>query len=147
LNEITSQFRQGLTLDIGSGYSILPTLLNKMGFRVISIDINKDALKWQNRNHVIGVLCSAEHLPFKKEIFAAVTAISSLEHIPFDGDKTAMKEIGRTLKVGGIGIIDVPFCGSNDEKKIEDPLFWHLVFVENLTRSLFQNDFQKIQSK
>jgi SAM-dependent methyltransferase len=51
----------------------------------------------------------ARRTGFPDRTFDRVAAISVVEHIEGDGDSTAMSEIGRVLKPGGIAVISVPY--------------------------------------
>jgi len=147
LNTLINSFEGGLVLDIGCGHSILPLLLRKFGFQVIALDISRDGLNWQvNRNAgVWAILASAEKLPLKQGVFHAVTAISSLEHIPNDGDKNATEEIGRVLKTGGIAIIDVPFVKGKKRRIINDYLYGIPTFMRFFPKSYFEAIFKKFR--
>jgi SAM-dependent methyltransferase len=145
LNTYSNSFKDGLVLDIGCGHSILPLLIKRFGFQVISLDTSKDALKWQAKRNVRAVLASAEKLPFKEGAFHAVTAISSLEHIHKDGDKKAMEEIGRVLKTGGIAIVDVPFVCGKKERIIKDHLYGIPTFMRFFPKRFFEVIFKKFR--
>jgi SAM-dependent methyltransferase len=100
--------RAGLMLDVGCGHSLLSSLA---GGEVIVLDLDKDSVRWQlkisqKKNH--GIRASATNLPFRDETFQIVTAISSIEHIPLNGDVLATAEILRTMRAGGLCIISVP---------------------------------------
>lgn len=51
----------------------------------------------------------ATELTYPDAHFDAVFALSTVEHIPGDGDSVAMAEIERVLRPGGISVISVPF--------------------------------------
>ena len=99
----------GLILDVGCGRSILPSYLLTMGFFVVGLDVDEEALRWQKKWGVEVVLASGTNLPFRDSAFNMVCAISSIEHIPGDGDTMAVKEMERVLATGGRGVITVPF--------------------------------------
>ena len=102
-------------LDIGCCGSELPIELASLGYRVWGIDIRPYPLKHPGFTFIRGDIC---HTSFPDSFFDVVTAVSTLEHIGLErygeadreeGDKEAIKEIARILKLGGRLIITVPF--------------------------------------
>ncbi len=110
-------------LDIGVGTSIFPLYLAaKHDCTVEAIDLDK----WlgpqffgrlAKRFPRIGVrpdqfsfrVMDACKLNYPNDTFDRILTISTLEHIPGEGDVQAMREIARVLKPGGICIVDVPY--------------------------------------
>jgi ubiquinone/menaquinone biosynthesis C-methylase UbiE len=105
----------GIILEMGSGHSILPTLLAESDLEVVTLDIGRDALKWQmnksreklNKSLSL-VLADARNLPFKNRSISVISCISSVEHIPGNGDVQAACEMGRILEQSGLIIISFP---------------------------------------
>ena len=101
---------KGKILDVGSGNSKLPIELASRGYQVYTIDLISyfPLLRHQNLTFVQGDIRKTS---FENNFFDVITAVSSLEHVDDDpdGDKKAMSEIARILKVGGKVIITVPF--------------------------------------
>lgn len=102
-------------LELGCGHSILPTFWEKLGFSVVVIDINRDALMWQRSKskEIVGkplqaILADGEKLPFKDEALSAVCAISTIEHFTNDGDIRATYEARRVLKPDGLYVTSFP---------------------------------------
>ena len=100
----------GLTLlDIGSGTAIFPLFASSKGVHVLATDIDDSVLKLREVAEKIGIAkCHAEiqdarNLSYPDNHFDRVSAISTLEHIPNDGDSKAVKEMSRVLKKGGHG--------------------------------------------
>ncbi len=132
-------------LDIGSGHSLTPLLLSQ---EVVVLDIDKQSLLWQlersksiKKRTTNAVRASAELLPFRQGVFDAVTAISSLEHLPDDVDIAASSEISRVLAANGVAVISVPGSRSgkttiNQGNLIGIPRWAHL-FKGTLLQSLF----------
>ena len=115
------KLRMPVILDVGSGHSIFPLLLSRIGALCIALDVDEECMRWQReRSGVEGVIASATHLPFRNGSLNAITAISTIEHIP-EGDESVMMEIGRALKTGGITVISVPF--SSRPFIITDPFY------------------------
>jgi ubiquinone/menaquinone biosynthesis C-methylase UbiE len=97
-----------LMLDVGCGHSLWPSLSR---IEVAVIDLTEESLRWQleiSGKTINPVRASATNLPFREDTFPVVTAISSLEHIPMNGDGIASAEIMRTMKRRGLGVISVP---------------------------------------
>lgn len=87
-------------LDIGAYASELPLILHRLGYRrVAAVDLNPDIVKMPFAGAIdyrVGdFLCA----PFPDRYFAAVTAISVIEH-GFNGEALAA-EVARLLKPGG----------------------------------------------
>jgi SAM-dependent methyltransferase len=118
--------RPGLDiLDVGSGGSFLPVYLGvSAGCRVVSIDLadprdtGADAWRrslngWSRRNGgrslpTAFTRCDAGRLPFRDASFDRVFVVSTIEHMPGEGDSVAAREIGRVLRPGGLAVISVP---------------------------------------
>jgi ubiquinone/menaquinone biosynthesis C-methylase UbiE len=99
-------------LEVGCGHSILATYWMLDGLDPTVVDINVDALKWQiqkgKRYSISGisaVLADARNLPFRDRSFDGASCISSIEHIPCNGDTQASSEIGRILSDNGVCVI------------------------------------------
>ncbi len=122
--EYTEAYRQiersvpyARVLDVGSYRSPFPAFLASKGYDVSVVDL--DPAVGQQSEWISGALGSDSRigvhiadvvaLPFSRGTFDAVTCISTLEHIPDDGDGLAVREIGRVLRVGGICFISVPY--------------------------------------
>jgi len=120
ISPITNRHKK-FVLDIGCGYSILPSLLKVMGFQVCAVDTSKMALKLQHDRSVQVVRASAEKLPFRQKICDVVMAISVIEHVPGDGDIVTVVELNKPLKDGGSLIISLPF---GEKGSVETDLLW-----------------------
>lgn len=106
----------GKVLDVGSGSTLLPFELASKGYQVWSIDLRRgyrESIRHDNFTFIEGDIRQTN---FPDNFFDMVTAISSIEHVGFDGsnvnpegDKTALQEIRRILKPGGRVIMTVPF--------------------------------------
>jgi len=119
-----------VVLDVGSGHSIFPCILKEMGVLCVVLDVDEECVKWQRRRlGVEGVVASATHLPFRPGSLDAVTAISTVEHIP-GGDERAMMEMGKALKPCGLAVVSVPF--SLRPFAITDPMYGIPGFLRRL---------------
>ena len=90
------------TLDIGCKYNLIGDF---------GIDIDPSC----SPHVVANVLC----LPFRDTSFQAIVFSEVLEHLPRDTEVRALREIGRTLRPGGILVLSTPKrCLLN---KVSDP--------------------------
>jgi len=90
-------------LDIGAYASEVPPLLCRMGYqRVSALDLNPDLLKMPLANKIDYRIGNFLHAPYADSSFAAITAISVIEH-GFDGEALAA-EMSRLLKADGFFI-------------------------------------------
>jgi ubiquinone/menaquinone biosynthesis C-methylase UbiE len=104
-----------IILEMGCGHSILPTFLAKSDLEAVTLDISRDALKWQiNKSRetlnksLNPVLADGRNLPFKDRSISVISCISTIEHIPGNGDIQAAREMGRVLEPNGLCIISFP---------------------------------------
>ena len=104
-------------LDVGCSGSTWPMDLSKRGHEVYGIDVG--GYRKQRQFHF--VRGDATRMPFDDQSFDVVTAISTVEHIGLgrygdptlpEGDREALREIGRVLKPGGRLLMTVP-CGKD----------------------------------
>ncbi len=104
-----------LVIDIGiggSGYTVIE--FAKLGIPSVGCDLSLEGLlkaksfsETQNvSNNTFWVVCSAEELPFKKNIFKYFCCNAVLEHLP--DEKQAVDEIGRITKNFANGYVTVP---------------------------------------
>lgn len=101
---------RGLTLlDIGSSSTIFPLFVCSKGIRVWATDIDDSVLKLKENAEKLGIINfrteiqDARNLSYPDNYFDRVSAISTIEHIPNDGDSLSVKEMSRVLKPGGGG--------------------------------------------
>lgn len=121
-----------ILLDIGSGNSIFPLFVASKGVQVLATDIDncvvklkEDAAKLRIFNFNAGVMDVRSLLTDNQ--FDRVTAVSTLEHIPSDGDTKAIKEMSRVLKPSGYIVITVPY-GSYEEERQKDVNYFQRVY-------------------
>lgn len=119
-------------LDIGSSSTIWPTLLfKKFGCNIHATDIDMTHLDTQKHFlYNIGALDElgrkfifehqdATSMTYSDDSFDIVFSVSSLEHIPGEGDVRAVEEIQRVLKPGGTFIITAPYSPVFEETETE----------------------------
>ena len=114
----------GLTLlDIGSDTTIFPLFAASKGVHVLATDIDDSVLKLGEVAEKIGITnCHAEiqdvrNLSYPDNHFDHVSAISTLEHIPNDGDSKAVKEMSRVLEGGGVMVVTIPYGSFEEERQ------------------------------
>lgn len=150
----------GALLDIGSALTFFPSYLSNKGYDVYATDIDARMIKWHKQivdnqefiraNPKFGKLKSYDledvtKLSYPDNTFDAVTNISVLEHLPYEALKTAIKQIHRVLKAGGILVctLDVHIDGErnqhhsplNQQELVDfmELLAQHFQFVENFS--------------
>ena len=118
------KLKKGLRLlDIGSDNSIFPLFIGSKGCEVWATDIDHRVLKLRHGASKLGIndfhaeIQDATSLRYSDNFFDRVSAISTLEHIPNDGDSEAMKEIHRVMKEGGIAVVTVPYGHFEKERE------------------------------
>jgi len=118
-------------LDIGCGESILPSYISKNYQCIITatdiLDVEKIQREFFKKTRGIRQKGKFEfkiedstNLSFSDETFDSVYAVSSIEHIPNDGDSMAFKEMLRVVKPGGKIVVTVPFSNKYLEQKTAD---------------------------
>ena len=115
--------KEDRVLDIGSGESAVPVFIRTTYSSTVHVtDLDVGVLEIQKR-YCSQLNCSlnieaqdATKLTYPAEHFDKVIAISSIEHIPENGDTLSVKEFSRVLKSGGKCLITVPY-GDYEEKK------------------------------
>ncbi len=114
-------------LDLGSGNNSLPVFWSRLGCDVVALDgslYGFDGLKKVQINDggearfACGDVTS---LPFGDNLFDGVSALCMIEHLPYNADITAMKEIHRVLKPGGVAAITVESNREQFDEWIELP--------------------------
>lgn len=119
----------GPVLDVGCCSSRVPVALASRGFAVVGIDFNPYPHTHPNLRAVRG---DAMRMPFASGAFAAVLAVSVVEHIGIGhygdpgaarGDLSAIREIRRVLRPGGRLLLTVPFgvASQSDFQRVYDP--------------------------
>ena len=138
-------------LDIGCGQSILPSFIANNYHASITatdvIDVEKIQKNFFKSSGSFKVgrdgkftfkIEDAAKLSFPDETFDCVYAVSSIEHIPDDGDSKALSEMMRVTKKGGSIVVTVPFSYEYLEQKNADHYqgFERRYDLENLKKRL-----------
>ncbi len=81
--------------------------------RLAGVELNDKALSVAARNRPEAILSRAvaERLPFPDDTFDCVTCLEVLEHLPEKNWTSAIQEMRRVLKPGGVLIVTVPHAG------------------------------------
>lgn len=81
--------------------------------RLAGVELNATALSTAARNRPEAILSRAvaERLPFPDDTFDCVTCLEVLEHLPEKNWTSAILEMRRVLKPGGVLIVTVPHAG------------------------------------
>lgn len=97
-------------LDVGCGTGLLVSYLNKKGYRSIGCDNSESAVSTAKKINKKGTIinASATKLPFGKNSFDLVTAISLVEHLTKKGALQFIDEAKRILAPGGFIFIVTP---------------------------------------
>lgn len=108
--------KTSLLLEVGCGHSILPTFWERLGLQVVAVDLDLEALRWQKSKakSLAVVCCDGRYQPFRGESVAAVSCISTIEHLPKNGDIQLAHEIGRILKRSGFAVVSLPLSPKKD---------------------------------
>ena len=134
-----------LVIDIGCGRGEdLPYMTNAS--RVIGYDLDAEILKYYSaQNNINAVAGDATSMPFKEGSIDSVNCIDVLEHIP--DYRSAIRDIYRMLKIGGVLVISVPTDPSLFSKRDEEighiRLFETDLLIDDLKKTGFKIDLVK----
>lgn len=147
-------------LDVGSGSSPVPTFLfQRRGAKTYATEMDPVYLKRQKEYQVMLQLPKsgkfyvqaedATRLSFNDSSLDFVSAISTIEHIPGDGDSRAMAEFKRVLRPGGRVVVTVPTSPTYQEA---DSTFYYSGFERRydahaLARRLHQTGLELIDEQ
>ncbi len=114
-------------LDVASP-KLVSVALARKGAEVVSVDAFRDEIEtWQAlAGHTPGLrfqVADARRLPFADASFDHAYSISVIEHIPEDGDLTAMRELARVVRPGGRIVITTGLSREYSEDWREEPVY------------------------
>jgi len=116
-------------LDLGCTESLFPLQAAGLGYHVAGLDFRPYPYAHPNLTCVRGDMC---RLPFENDKFDGVFSLSSLEHVGIgfyedpascrEADRTAVEEIYRVLKEGGLFVVTVPYgkASVNSHQRVYD---------------------------
>ncbi|OGY08594.1 MAG: hypothetical protein A2782_03240 [Candidatus Blackburnbacteria bacterium RIFCSPHIGHO2_01_FULL_43_15b] len=107
---LVRQYANGVShniLDAGCGTGLLAKKLQLFG-NVTGVDISPEAIKYAKKRGVNARLASITKLPFKNATFDLIVSVDVLYHQKVENDRTALLELKRVLKPGGVLILKVP---------------------------------------
>lgn len=104
--------RGSTVLDIGTGNAPFVGFAVEQGLRIVGCDPDRCIRELHQRlPHLRGsrdlllMQASGDRLPFADNSFNRVLSVSTVEHIPYDGDLAVMREIARVLQPGGRAVV------------------------------------------
>lgn len=123
-------------LDVGSGdNSLFPLLLAfKFPVEILAVDysdpmplLRKFAKKGTEEGWLRGTLnfdtADLRALPFPDGTFDRAACVSTIEHVPGDGDAKGMAELARVLRPGGKIVVTTPFVAEYREEYKRDNVY------------------------
>ena len=138
-------------LDMGSSNTIFPLFASSKDVQVWATDIDNRVLKLRDDAKKVGIanFCAeiqdARDLTYPDNYFDRVSAISTLEHIPHDGDTIAIKEMSRVLKEGGVMVITVPYGSFEEERQQHVSYFQRVYNEEDIYKRLIEPSGLKVE--
>ena len=102
--------RGGLVLDAGCGSAKWPIYLRSLGYRVVGVDVSRDACALaRSADPDLGVaVADVRRLPVKRHSVDAVLSLGVVEHDE-RGPDHALAEVRRVLRPGGLLVLSVPY--------------------------------------
>ena len=122
-------------LDVGSPKDLAAMLAHRRGYEVVATDILPEAVESSRRYAVAQGLDGCGPWRVRSEVqdgralqygdgsFDAAFSVSVLEHIPDDGDTTAMRELVRVVRPGGVIVVTVPYDRRYRETFVDGPVY------------------------
>lgn len=114
LQLISSYYKTGKILDIGSGTGEFLKLFKDANWETLGIEPSPDARKMAVENYNLDIKEEAEINNLETESFDVITMWHVLEHVPKLNER--IEDLKRLIKPNGIIIIAVPNCTSLDAK-------------------------------
>ena len=122
-------------LDVGSPKDLAVMLARHRGYEVVATDILSEAISLSRRYaHAQGMEGQApgrvhsevqdgRALTYADSSFDAAYSVSVLEHIPDRGDVTAIRELIRVVRPGGVVVVTVPYDREYRETFVQGPVY------------------------
>ena len=123
VKNMLKQFKIKLILDVGCAEGFVTSFLSQLSADVVGIDIEEDIRFAKDKvKNASFIRASITHLPFRDQVFEAITLLEVLEHLQDQTIKEGIKELDRVLKSGGILIISVPYKEEITFTRCIDPI-------------------------
>jgi 2-polyprenyl-3-methyl-5-hydroxy-6-metoxy-1,4-benzoquinol methylase len=139
----------GHLLDVGCGSGEWLASMRKLGWHVLGVDFDENALKIARQEGLEVHFGSLEEQHFPDDSFDAVTFSHVIEHVP-DPART-LAECARILKVGGKLVLLTPNGASlghrlfkKQWRGLEPPRHLHIFSIESLSSMLEAAGFRRV---
>lgn len=122
-------------LDLGSPKDLAAMLARHRGYEVVATDILPEAIRLSHRyaaaqglegrgpGRVHSEVQDGRALTYADNSFDAAYSVSVLEHIPDSGDSTAIRELVRVVRPGGLVVVTVPYDLGYRETFVRGPVY------------------------
>jgi hypothetical protein len=135
-------------LDVGGGEGAYSDELNKMGFKCINVDLNKEYLSKSKVRGVVSGCMDARFLGFKDKSFDMVLLFEVIEHIRHCDE--VLEEANRVARKSIL--ISVPNCGGYRKIKEQNLTYDHFLATDHVNffakadlEALLSKHFNKFQ--
>lgn len=128
-------------LDVGSGPGRDGLMLQARGKKMLCLDASTNMVEMSRARGLESVVGDLLGLPFEDALFDAVWAYTSLLHIPKSDIHSALQEIVRVLKPGGIlglGMIEGTFEGYRESSGMKQSR-WFCFYEKGELETLLQD--------
>jgi len=133
-----------MVLDLGCGTGMLVQQLQPFG-NVYGLDLSPKAVAYSRRRSLpLTAVGSAEHICFADNTFDIVTMVEVLEHV--EDDISALSDIRRLMRPGGLVIITVPAFGLLWSRRDVHLHHKRRYTKRELTEKLLRTGFRPLQS-
>lgn len=147
--------QKGIILDLGSGDGGRSKFFREQGFNVIAVDIDKKRFFCDNYNSIECLVCDAQYLPFKCNVFDTILCVEILEHL--EQPERCVKEVFSVLKNGKKVLWTTPCLNMPILRNIITSLYRKLirrtaeehkwVFSDNHLLTMLQKHFSIVRIK
>jgi SAM-dependent methyltransferase len=127
--------RGARVLDLGSPKDLAAILARDRGCAVTAVDILPEAVALSERHakaqgldgrgpgKVQSEVQDGRRLSYADATFDAAYSVSVLEHIPDRGDTTAMEELVRVVRPGGLAVVTTPYDTAYRETFVQESVY------------------------